>query len=147
LTEPREILMQLLESEHDEVVVGPSDRNFGATMAAVFALIGILGLYKGSSHAPVWLCTAAVFAGLTLWRPQSLGLANRAWRRLGLLMYRVVNPVIMAILFFGAIMPIGLAMRLFGKDFLRLARDASVPTYWLPRSDPRPPSESMRQQF
>jgi Saxitoxin biosynthesis operon protein SxtJ len=139
--------MQLLEPEDNEVVVGPSDRSFGFTMAAVFALIGLLGLWKGSPHAPFWLCIAAIFTGLTLWRPQSLGLANRAWLRLGLLMYRVVNPVIMAILFFGAIMPIGLAMRLFGKDFLRLARDASSSTYWLPRSDPRPPSESMRQQF
>lgn len=139
--------MQLLESERDEVVVGPSDRNFGFTMAAVFALIGGLGLYKLSSHAPIWLGVAAVFAGLTVWRPQSLGFANRAWLKLGLLMYRVVNPVIMAILFFGAILPIGLAMRLFGKDFLRLQRDRSAPTYWLPRSDPRQPSESMRQQF
>ena len=139
--------MQLLESEHDEIVVGPSDRNFGFTMAVVFALIGGLGLYKGSSHAPVWLGIAAVFAGLTWWRPHSLGLANRAWLKLGLLMYRVVNPVIMAILFFGAILPIGLTMRLFGKDFLKLRRDSSTATYWLPRSDPRPPSESMRQQF
>ena len=97
--------MQLLESEHDEIVAGPSDRNFGFTMAAVFALIGGFGLYKGSSHAPLWLCIAAIFAGLTLWRPQSLNLANRAWLKLGLLMYRVVNPVIMAILFFGAIVP------------------------------------------
>ena len=70
--------MQLLESEQDEIVVGPSDRNFGFTMAAVFALIGFLGLYKGSSHAPIWLGIAAVFAGLMLWRPRSLGLANRA---------------------------------------------------------------------
>jgi hypothetical protein len=139
--------MQLLESEHDEIVVGPSNRNFGFTMATVFALIGAFGLYKGSSHAPLWLCVAAIFAGLTLWRPQSLGLANRGWLKLGLLMYRVVNPVIMAILFFGAILPIGLVMRLFGKDFLRLARDRSSRTYWLPRSDPRAPSESMRQQF
>lgn len=139
--------MQLLESEQDEIVVGPSDRNFGFTMAIVFALIGGLGLYKGSSHAPIWLGAAALFAGLTLWRPQLLGLANRAWLKLGLLMYRVVNPVIMAILFFGAILPIGWMMRIFGKDFLRLQRDASASTYWLPRSDPRPPSESMRQQF
>ena len=94
-------------------------------MAAVFALIGGFGLYKGSSHAPIWLGIAAVFAGLTLVRPQSLGPANRAWLKLGLLMYRVVNPVIMAILFFGAMLPIGLLMRMFGKDFLRLARDPS----------------------
>jgi hypothetical protein len=139
--------MQLLESEHDEIVVGPSDRNFGFTMAGVFALIGSLGLYKGSSHAPIWLGIAAVFAGLTVWRPQSLGLANHAWLKLGLLMYRVVNPVIMAILFFGAILPIGWMMRIFGKDFLRLQRDRAAPTYWLPRADPRPPAESMRQQF
>ena len=139
--------MQLLESERDEIVVGPSDRNFGFTMASVFALIGGIGLYKGSAHAPFWPCLAAVFAGLTFWRPQSLRLANRAWLKLGLMMYRVVNPVIMAILFFGAIMPIGLSMRLFGKNFLRLGRDPSSSTYWLPRSDPRPPSESMKQQF
>jgi len=139
--------MQLLESEIEEVVVGPSDRNFGFTMATVFALIGGLGLYKGSSHAPVWLGVAAVFAGLTLWRPQSLGFANRLWLKLGLLLYRFVNPVIMAILFFGAILPIGLAMRLFGKDFLTLQRDRSALSYWQARSDPRLPSESMRQQF
>lgn len=139
--------MQALEREQDEIVAGPSDRNFGFTMAAVFALIGCLGLYKGSSHAPIWLGIAAVFAGLTLWRPQSLGLANRLWLKLGLLMYRFVNPVIMAILFFGAILPIGLLMRMFGKDFLKLQRAPSASTYWLPRADPRPPSESMRQQF
>ena len=139
--------MQFLESGDDEVIVGPSDRNFGFTMAAVFALIGSVGLYRGSSHAPVWLGIAAVFAGLTLWRPQTLAPANRLWLKLGLLMYRVVNPVIMAILFFAAILPIGLAMRLFGKDFLRLKRDRSLTTYWLPRTDPRPQSESMRQQF
>ena len=139
--------MQSLESQHDEVVVGPSDRNFGFTMAAVFALIGGFGLYKGSSHAPIWLGVAAVFAGLTLIRPRWLNPANRAWLKLGLVMYHVVNPVIMALLFFVAVLPIGLIMRLFGKDFLRLAWDRSSPTYWLSRSDPRPPSESMRQQF
>jgi Saxitoxin biosynthesis operon protein SxtJ len=139
--------MQFLEPGDDEVIVGPSDRNFGYTMAAVFALIGSVGLYKGSSHAPIWLGIAAVFAGMTLWRPETLAPANRVWLKLGLLMYRVVNPVIMAILFFVAILPIGLAMRLFGKDFLKLRRDRSQATYWLPRTDPRPPSESMRQQF
>ena len=62
-------------------------------------------------------------------------------------MYRVVNPVIMAILFFAVILPIGWIMRLSGKDFLRLARDRALPTYWLARSDQRDISESMRQQF
>ena len=47
----------------------------------------------------------------------------------------------------GAILPIGWIMRIFGKDFLRLARDRSASTYWQPRSDERLPGESMRQQF
>ena len=139
--------MQFLESSGDEIVAGPSNRNFGFTMASVFALIGLVGLYKHSSHAPLWLCAAVVFAGVTLWRPQALGFANRAWLKLGLLMYRVVNPIIMAILFFGVLLPIGWIMRLSGKDFLHLARNRALPTYWLARSDPRDISESMRQQF
>ena len=139
--------MQFLESSDDEIIVGPSNRNFGFTMASVFALIGLVGFTKHSSHAPFWLGAALAFAAVTLWRPQTLGIANRAWLKLGLLMYRVVNPIIMAILFFGVILPIGWIMRLSGKDFLRLARDRALPTYWLPRSDPRPASESMRQQF
>ena len=139
--------MQFLESKHDEVLVGSSDRNFGFTMAAAFALIGGAGVYKGSSHAALWLGLAVVFAGLALWRPLSLQFANKAWLRLGLVMYSVVNPAIMAILFFGVMLPIGFSLRMFGKDLLRLTRDSSAPTYWLPRSDPRPLKESMRQQF
>jgi Saxitoxin biosynthesis operon protein SxtJ len=140
--------MQFLEAKNsEEIVAGPSDRKFGLTMAAVFAVIGGFALYGGSVSGPAWLGLASVFAGLALWRPRSLRLANAGWLRLGLLMYRFVNPVVMAILFFIAIMPIGLTMRLFGKDFLRLKWDRTLPTYWLHRSDPRPPSESMRQQF
>lgn len=52
--------MQVPEPERDEVVAGPSDCNFGFAMATVFALIGILGLFKDSSHAPIWLGAAAV---------------------------------------------------------------------------------------
>jgi hypothetical protein len=140
--------MQFLEAKNsEEIVAGPSDRKFGLTMASVFAVIGGFGLYKGSVSGAAWLGLASVFAGLALWRPRTLRLANAGWLRLGLLMHRFVNPFVMAILFFVAILPIGLTMRLFGKDFLRLKRDRTLPTYWLPRTDPRPTSVSMRQQF
>src|SRR4051794_12675444 len=100
--------MQFLEEKNSEEIVGPSDRKFGYTMASVFAIIGGFGLYRGSSTAPAWLVLAGVFAGLAMWRPQALHLANVGWLRLGLLMYRFVNPVVMAILFFVVILPIGL---------------------------------------
>jgi hypothetical protein len=50
-------------------------------------------------------------------------------------------------LFYGTILPVGLLMRLLGKDPLRLRLDKTVASYWLPRSDERPQSEAMRQQF
>ena len=67
--------------------------------------------------------------------------------KLGLLLHRIVSPVIMALLFYGTILPIGLLMRLTGKDPLRRKLDKNAASYWLPRSDARPPSEAMRQQF
>ena len=72
---------------------------------------------------------------------------NRIWLKLGLVLHRIVNPVIMAILFYGTLLPIGLLMRLLGKDPLRLRLDKKAVSYWLTRSDERPPSEAMRQQF
>jgi hypothetical protein len=53
----------------------------------------------------------------------------------------------MIILFFVVVMPTGLIIRLFRKDLLRLKRDRSAQTYWLPRSESRSATESMRQQF
>jgi hypothetical protein len=76
-----------------------------------------------------------------------LSAPNQLWLKFGLLLHRIVNPIIMAILFYGTILPIGLLMRALGKDPLRLKRDKNATSYWLTRSDERPPSEAMRQQF
>lgn len=90
---------------------------------------------------------AIALIGCGLLRPSLLSWLNALWLKLGLLLHRIVNPIIMAVLFFGTILPIGLLMRAFGKDPLRLRLDKAADSYWLPRSDERPQSESMRQQF
>ena len=87
------------------------------------------------------------------WEEQLAGYVGASFRVLSLgnwssQVVQLVNKLVTAaILFFGAMLPIGLLMRMSGKDFLRLARDPSAPTYWLPRVDERPQSESMKQQF
>ena len=80
-------------------------------------------------------------------RPASLTPLNAAWTRLGLLLFRIVNPIVMFLLFVLAILPIGLLMRLGGKDFLRLKRDEAAASYWIPRQPPGPTAESMTEQF
>lgn len=126
---------------------GPSDRKFGLTIGAVLALVAILKAFQVSPWAFVWGGLSAAFVVSALVQPAWLSLPNRLWLKLGLLLHRLVSPLIMAILFYGTILPIGLLMRAIGKDPLRLGLEKDVTSYWLPRSDERRPNESMHQQF
>jgi hypothetical protein len=131
----------------EDEAIGPSDRKFGLTIGAILALVAAWKAWHASSWAYAFAAAAVFLLFFALWRPGALAPLNKAWLRLGLLLYRVVNPVVMAILFYLTILPIGLIMRAAGKDLLRLKRDRAASTYWLPRSEERPLSESMRQQF
>ena len=72
---------------------------------------------------------------------------NRLWLKLGLALQKVVNPVVMAVLFVSAIAPIGVLMRLGGKDLLRLRRRPNAATYWILRERSAPAAETMQKQF
>ena len=128
-------------------IVGPSDRRFGLSIAAILGTVGGGRLALGHSHSGWWLGAAAVLALFALYRPAALGSINRAWLRVGLVLYRIVNPIIMALLFCSTIVPIGIVMRLRGKDPLRLRRDPDASSYWIGREPPNSPSETMRNQF
>jgi hypothetical protein len=131
----------------EDQAAAPSERKFGLTLGGILALIAIVKLIERSPWGLLWGALAIVLIGGALWRPQHLAMPNRIWLKLGLVLHRIVNPVIMAILFYGTLLPIGLLMRLLGKDPLRLRLDKKAVSYWLTRSDERPPSEAMRQQF
>ena len=133
--------------ERDSVVKGPSDRNFGLVFTAVFLLIGVLPLAFG--HAlHVWsLIVAAAFGAVSAVAPGLLAPLNRLWTRFGLLLHKIVSPIVLGIMFFLVITPMGLVMRLFGKDPLRLRIDRSASTYWIGRTPPGPPADSFIDQF
>ena len=134
--------------EREEVVAGPSNVSFGRTFAIIFAVIGIIAAWRGWRIGPVWfLVPAAAFAAATLLRPEILAPLNRAWLRFGLLLHKVVNPLIMGAIFFLVFTPMGLLMRAFGKDFLRLKRDPQASSYWIPREPPGPAPDSLKNQF
>ena len=79
--------------------------------------------------------------------PRVLAPLNRLWTRFGILLAKIVNPVVMAGVFFIAVTPIGLLMRLAGKDLLRLRYDSTAETYWIMRTPPGPPPDTMKNQF
>ena len=133
--------------ERNEDVRGSSDRSFGMVFAAVFGVIGVLPLAFGGGVRLWSLAVAAAFLLVALAVPSILAPLNRLWLRFGLLLHRIVSPLVLGIMFFLVITPMGLVMRAFGKDLLRLRFDRAAASYWIDRSPPGPPPESMKDQF
>jgi hypothetical protein len=129
----------------DDAVVGPSDRSFGLTFGALFAIAGLLPLWRGGM--PRWwaLMVSALFWTLAIAWPRALAPANRIWFHIGLLMHRVVNPVVMALVYYIAITPFGLLTRMFRSGLARQLRlDPKASTYWITRDAT---TSRMDQQF
>jgi hypothetical protein len=123
---------------------GSSDRAFGYIFAGLFALFGVLGLWNGRTSAYGWLLAALAVFLLARFAAPLLGPFNRIWRRFGMILSRVMNPVVLAIMFFCVILPVGALLRLFGKDPLRLRVDKSAASYWIERDVP---VTSMTKQY
>ncbi len=79
--------------------------------------------------------------------PSLLAPLNRVWTKFGLLLHKVVSPIVLGVMFYLVITPTGLLMRLFGKDPLRLKFDGTAKSYWIPREPPGPKPDSIKDQF
>lgn len=130
----------------DETKLG-SDRNFGLVMAAATAILGALPLLHGG--APHWylLAVAAALAVLALAAPRALFPLNYLWFRFGLLLHRVISPVIIGAVFFLCVTPTGVVMRWLGKDLMQLRRRDDLSSYWIVRDPPGPAPGTMTDQF
>lgn len=133
-----------------EEIKGSSDRGFGLTVGGILLLIAAVRVWLHAGYGGIELAFAAVgscLIVLALVRAQTLAGLNRAWTRLGLILFKVVNPVVLGLIYLTTIVPIGLIMRAFGHDPLRLKRDPQASTYWVQREPPGPAPETMINQF
>jgi hypothetical protein len=130
----------------DEASAPGSDRTFGLVMAAALALVGCVNAWHHGRAWPWELGASVLFLATGLVKPSVLHPLNRLWMKLGLLLHKIVNPIVMGLLFYGTIWPTGLVMRMRGRDFLRLKREPAADTYWIARP-PGPKPETMRDQF
>ncbi len=131
--------------EHE--IVRGSDRAFGLVFAGVFTIVAVYPLRHGAP--PRWwaLGLAGVFLVISLLRPTTLQPLNRLWAGVGLLIGRVVNPIVLGLLFFLVVTPTAWLMRLAGKDPLRIRADPAAASYWVERDPPGPDPASMKKQF
>lgn len=127
---------------------GPSDRAFGLTFAAVLGLVAFWPVALSGRGPRAWAIAAAgLFLVAAVLRPGLLAPLNRGWYKFGLLLNRVTSPVILGLVFYGAVVPTGLVLRLFGKRPIEPHPDPERDSYWVHRDPPGPAPDTMTHQF
>lgn len=106
-------------------------RKFGAILTAALAMFGTILLWKGKEHT-FWLFGAAACIALAAAAvPTSLTPVNRAFMAFSRVMGWVVTRLILIVLFYAILTPIGIVARLLGKNFLAVRMDVSRDSYWI----------------
>ena len=130
-----------------EAVRGSSNRSFGIVFGVVFLIVAVLPLFS-SGGIRVWAAVvSASFFLVAFVLSRLLAPLNRLWTRFGLLLHRIVSPIVLGILFYLFVTPMGFVMRIMGKDFLRLRFDSTSRSYWIERNPPGPRPDSLNNQF
>ena len=120
-----------------------SNKSFGIVFFIVFVIISLYPLVN-QEDIRIWsLVIAFIFFILALLNSKILTPLNKIWTRFGLFLGNLISPIVMGIIFFFVVTPIGLLMRLFGKDVLNLKNNKSS-TYWIKKADQK---SSMEKQF
>ena len=126
----------------DDVKIS-SNRSFGIVFFVVFLLIALYPLtYVGEVR--IWsLIISIIFLILGLLDSKILAPLNKIWFKFGILLGKIVSPLIMGIIFFFVVTPIGFIMRLLGKDVLNLKYNKNK-SYWIEKNGPK---SKMKNQF
>lgn len=133
-------------SEHEhhiDVKIG-SEKSFGVVFSVVFLIIGLWPLTDAQSVRYWSLAVAAAFLLAAFFAPNILSWPNKIWFKFGMLIGRVVAPVVMALVYFLAVLPTGVVMRMLGKDILHQNIDKDANSYWIDREKP---VGTMKNQF
>jgi hypothetical protein len=110
-----------------------------------FIFFLIIGLYPLISNGPIRILSvivSLVFLIITIIKPNLFTFLNKLWVKFGFLLGKIISPIIMGLVFFFVVTPIGILIRIFNKDVMGLKRGAS--SYWINREDKL---QSMKKQF
>lgn len=135
------------QNRDEEVVKTSSDRSFGLVFAGFFSLLGVFSLLGGGHRWPYWFAVAVAFVVLAFAAPRILAPLNRLWTKFGLLLHMIVSPLILGLLYYVFITPVGFLMRMSGTDPLRLRYEPEAESYWIRRDPPGPAPDTFKNQF
>jgi|TARA_Y100000817_G_C16554496_1_gene410286 hypothetical protein len=126
----------------DNIKIG-SNRSFGIVFFIVFLLIALYPLINEENFRLWSLVISLIFLVLGLINSQILTPLNKLWFKFGILLGKIVSPIIMGIIFFFVVTPIGFIMRAIGKDLINLKYNNNK-SYWIEKTGPK---SKMKNQF
>ena len=125
-----------------ELKIG-SNRSFGIVFFIVFLIIALWPL-TNNENIRIWsLVISLIFLILGIFNSNLLTSMNKLWMKFGLLLGKIVSPVVMAVIYFGVVTPTGLIMRILGKDILKLKKN-NYNSYWEKKDNS---NNNMNNQF
>ena len=120
-----------------------SNRSFGIVFFVVFLLIALYPLIN-SEEVRTWsIIVSLIFLILGLINSKILSPLNKIWFKFGIYLGKIISPIIMGIIFFLVVTPIGLIMRLLKKDLINLKYNQNE-SYWIEKKGPK---SKMKNQF
>ena len=120
-----------------------SNKSFGIVFSVVFLIIAVYPL-TNNEEIRIWsIILSLIFLVLGLTNSKILSPLNKLWFKFGIFLGKIISPIIMGIIFFLVVTPIGFIMRVFGKDLLNLKYNSNK-SYWIEKTGPK---SKMKNQF
>ena len=121
-----------------------SNRSFGLVFFVIFLIVALWPL-KYEEDIRLWsLVLSIIFFILGILNSQLLTPLNKLWFKFGMFLGSIVSPIVMGIVYFIVVTPIGIFMRLLGKDLLKTSKAKNASTYWIKRINKQ---STMKKQF
>ena len=125
----------------------PSNRKFGFLFSSLFIAVSLYLFYIDLVISAIFFgFISIIFATISLFKDNLLLPLNKLWMHFGMLIGRIMSPIILGMLFFFLITPIGIGMRIFRRDELRL-KPLSTQSLWKLRNQEDLDGNSFNQQF
>ena len=135
--------MYLLEKSFTEVKTA-SNENFGITFSLFFLII-FLYFYFAFTKIIFWVLVLSITCFIiVIIKPSTFTLPNLYWTKLGILLGKIISPIIMGCIFYLVVTPTGFLMRTFSKNILYNKRNNKTDSYWIKKNKK---SISMINQF
>ena len=120
-----------------------NNRSFGILFFIVFLIIGLWPLLSGEILRLWSVILSLIFLLLGFINSKLLTPLHKAWIQLGITLGKVIAPLVMLVIFFAIVTPMGLLLKIFGKDLLKIKKNKLAKTYWTLREN----IKSMDRQF